>query len=45
MAVKGLCRTGSFGDSTFYKWRARFGGMEASRAKRLRNFEAANSRL
>lgn len=45
MAVKELCRKGGFSDATFYKWRARFGGMEATEAKRLRDVEAENAKL
>ena len=45
MAVKELCRKGGFSDATFYKWRARFGGMDASDAKRLRELEAENNKL
>ena len=43
--VKELCRTGGFSDATFYKWRAKFGGMDVSDAKRLRELEAENSKL
>jgi putative transposase len=28
ISVKELCRLGGFSQSTFYKWRCRFGGME-----------------
>ena len=45
MPVKELCRKEGFSDATFYKWRAKFGGMEASDAKRLRDLETENSRL
>lgn len=45
LAVNELCRKGGFSDATFYKWRARFGGMEASEAKRLREVEAENTKL
>jgi putative transposase len=45
MPVKELCRKEGFSDATFYKWRAKFGGMEASDAKRLRDLEAENGRL
>jgi putative transposase len=45
MAVKELCRKGGFSDATFYKWRARFGGMQASDTKRLRDIEAENGKL
>ena len=43
--VKELCRSGGFSDATFYKWRAKFGGMEASDAKRLRDLESENAKL
>ena len=36
---------GGFSGATFYKWRAKFGGMEASDAKRLRELETENTRL
>lgn len=39
MPIKELCRKGGFSDATFYKWRAKFGGMEASDAKRLKELE------
>jgi putative transposase len=45
VAVKELCRKGGFSDATFYKWRARFGGMQGSDAKRLRDIEAENTKL
>ena len=45
MQVKELCRKGGFSDATFYKWRAKFGGMDATDAKRLRELEAENSKL
>ena len=45
MPVKELCRQGGFSDATFYKWRARFGGMQASEAQRLRDLEAENTKL
>ena len=45
MAVVEICRKGGFSDATFYKWRAKFGGMEASDAKRLRELEVENGKL
>ncbi|MDA8519958.1 IS3 family transposase [Acidovorax sp. NCPPB 4044] len=45
MSVADLCRREGFSSATFYKWRAKFGGMEASDAKRLRELEAENNRL
>jgi putative transposase len=43
--VKELCRTHGFSDASFYKWRGRFGGMEASDARRLKELESENSKL
>ena len=45
MPVKDLCRKEGFSDVTFYKWRAKFAGMDTSDAKRLRELEAENSKL
>ena len=45
MPVKELCRLGGFSDATFYKWRAKFGGMQASDATRLREIESENAKL
>jgi putative transposase len=45
MPVAEICRKGGFSDATFYKWRSKFGGMEASDAKRLRELEEENSKL
>ena len=40
-----LCRKPGISDTTFYKWRSRFGGTEVSDAKKLRALEAENARL
>jgi putative transposase len=45
MPVKELCRKGGFSDATFYKWRAKFGGMDVSDAKRLKELEGENGKL
>lgn len=45
VAIKDLCRQHGFSDASFYTWRAKFGGMEASDAKRLRDLEAENAKL
>ena len=45
MPVKELCRKGGFSDATFYKWRAKFGGMQVSEAQRLRELESENAKL
>ena len=43
--VKDLCRQEGFSEATFYKWRAKFGGLQVSEAVRLRELEAENSKL
>lgn len=40
-----VCRKLGISDATFYNWRRKFGGMEVSEAKRLRNLEEENRRL
>lgn len=45
MSIKELCRSGGFSQPTFYKWRSKFGGMEASDASRLRDLESENTKL
>ena len=45
MPVVELCRKEGFSDATFYKWRAKWGGMDATDAKRLKDLEAENAKL
>ena len=40
-----LCRDHGMSSATFYKWRSKFGGMDASMMKRLKELEAENKRL
>ncbi len=40
-----LCRTHGFSKSSFYKWKAKYGGMEASDLRRMRELEEENRRL
>lgn len=40
-----VCRKHGISDATFYKWKAKFGGMEVSEAKRLKALEDENARL
>ena len=40
-----VCRRYGISPATFYKWKAKFGGMEVSDARRLRALEAENARL
>ena len=43
--VKDLAREHGISDATFYNWKAKYGGMEASDVKRLKDLEEENSRL
>jgi len=43
--VSELCREHSMSSATFYKWRAKYGGMDTSMITRLKELEAENSRL
>ena len=45
LGAKDLCRKHGVSDATFYKWRAKFGGMEVSDAKKLKALEAENVKL
>jgi putative transposase len=40
-----VCRRHGISSATFYKWKARFGGMEVSEARRLKALEDENARL
>jgi putative transposase len=40
-----VCRKYGVSDATLYKWKARYGGMEVSDARRLRALEAENTKL
>ncbi len=43
--VKELCRKHGMSDATYYKWKAKFSGMEINEARRLRDLEDENMRL
>ena len=40
-----LCREHGMSQASFYKWRAKFGGMDASLMRRMKELEAENKRL
>ena len=40
-----MCRKSGISDQTYYRWKAKYGGMEVSEAKRLRALEDENGRL
>jgi len=43
--VPALCREHGMSNASFYKWRAKFGGMDASMMKRVKELEDENRRL
>lgn len=43
--VPEVCRNHGVGQSTFYKWRSKYGGMEASDVRRMKELEDENRRL
>ncbi len=45
MPVKDICRKYGISNSTFYKWREKYGAMEASDVRRLKELEEENRRL
>ena len=45
MKVKDLCRKHGMSDATYYKWKSKYGGMEASDLKRVRELESENAKL
>lgn len=44
-SVEVFCRRKEISTVTFYRWRAKYGGMEVSEAKRLKDMEHENTRL
>ena len=45
LAVPELCRELGISTATFYKWRAKFGGMEVPMVARMKELEEENRRL
>ena len=45
IGVQELCRKHGISDATFYKWRAKYAGLEVSDVKKLRQLEDENRRL
>ena len=43
--VSDLCRKHGVSDASIYKWKARYGGLDVSEAKRLKQLEDENSKL
>lgn len=45
MKVEDMCRKLGITPTTFYRWKAKFGGMEVNEARRLKQLEEENRRL
>jgi putative transposase len=45
VSVSDLCRKHGVSDASIYKWKAKFGGMDVSEARRLRALEDENAKL
>jgi putative transposase len=43
--VRDLCRRHGITETTFYRWRTKYGGLQVSEARRLKQLEAENARL
>lgn len=45
MPIKSLCKKHNVTEQTFFRWRNKFGGMDVSDARRLKDLESENARL
>jgi putative transposase len=45
VAVVDLCRQHSISQTTYYKWKAKYGGLDASALRRLKELEDENRKL
>jgi putative transposase len=45
LATAEVCRKHGISPATFYKWKAKFGGMDVSEARKLKTLETENARL
>jgi putative transposase len=43
--VKDLCRQAGISVATYYQWKSKYGGLEASELRRVKELEAENTRL
>jgi len=43
--IREVCREHNLTEQTFYRWRRKYGGMEVSEAKKLRDLERENAEL
>lgn len=45
MKVTDICRKHGISEPTYYKWKSKYGGLEASELKRIKELEAENAKL
>lgn len=45
MPTKDVCRKAGISSATFYKWKAKYGGLDVSDARKLKALEAENNKL
>lgn len=45
MGTAEVCRKHGISQQTFYRWKAKFGGMDVSEARKLKTLETENARL
>lgn len=45
VAVKDVCRKHGISDATYYKWKSKYGGLEVSDIRRMRELEGENAKL
>ena len=45
LSAQDLCRKHGISEASFYNWKAKYGGLEVSEAKRLKGLESENVRL
>jgi putative transposase len=43
--ISELCRRNGISEATFYNWKSRYGGMDVSQLRRLKDLEGENARL
>ena len=45
LATAEVCRRHGISQTTFYKWKAKFGGLDVSESRRMKSLESENARL
>ena len=45
MPIKEVCRQAGISIATYYTWKSKYGGLDASELRRVKDLEAENSRL